>query len=307
MNLVRLRGTGLPSAEALVAAVASALAPPSVRVEWDRMPPAKALQEFEARVLAPERRRATKNKDRVLAVVIDEIDALVAVAADATRRLFALAAKQDLGLALVGIANAIDLPQRSLAARPHDTVVFEPYAFAQLTDILQARTGDVFDAKAVEFAARKVAAHSGDARKAIDVCLKALRLAHDDHVTIAHVLAVFKDAAPDPLQMALKGLPPNARLALNTALRLRSTTFTHKDLVQAYYESQPGLSRDAAADEAVHVLVAVGLIAHDDAAASGPLRPITNKRSKKRSSNPSHRALRLAVDAQHVRDALASS
>lgn len=49
---------------------------------------------------------------------------------------------------------------------------FQPYTFKQLQEIIASRLEglNVFDEKAIEMAARKVSAVSGDARRALDVC-----------------------------------------------------------------------------------------------------------------------------------------
>ncbi|NXV24168.1 CDC6 protein, partial [Cepphus grylle] len=86
-----------------------------------------------------------------------------------------------------GLANALDLTDRSLArlgAHPAGgprLLHFQPYTREQLTAILQERLGQVagdtvLDAAALQFCARKVSAVSGDARKALDVCRRAVEV-----------------------------------------------------------------------------------------------------------------------------------
>ncbi|NWX94646.1 CDC6 protein, partial [Nothoprocta pentlandii] len=90
-----------------------------------------------------------------------------------------------------GMANALDLTERGLArlqARPGcrpRLLPFAPYTREQLVAILQERlrqvAGDpVLDGSAVQFCARKVSAVSGDARKALDVCRRAVELVERD-------------------------------------------------------------------------------------------------------------------------------
>lgn len=85
-------------------------------------------------------------------------------------------------IALVGIANAIDLPVRLLpwlrANRCMPTVVqFAPYNAAALTAIVRQRLENAsspsLSTVAVSLAAKKVAAGSGDARLVLDVCREA--------------------------------------------------------------------------------------------------------------------------------------
>ncbi|KAI1230326.1 Cell division control protein 6, partial [Lamprotornis superbus] len=86
-----------------------------------------------------------------------------------------------------GLANALDLTDRSLARLGVHTggsprlLHFPPYTKEQLTCILQERLGQVagdpvLDSAAIQFCARKVSAVSGDARKALDVCRRAVEV-----------------------------------------------------------------------------------------------------------------------------------
>ncbi|NXA44299.1 CDC6 protein, partial [Eudromia elegans] len=90
-----------------------------------------------------------------------------------------------------GMANALDLTERGLArlqARPGcrpRLLPFAPYSREQLITILQERLGQVagapvLDGSALQFCARKVSSVSGDARKALDVCRRALELLERD-------------------------------------------------------------------------------------------------------------------------------
>ncbi|XP_016118743.1 cell division control protein 6 homolog [Sinocyclocheilus grahami] len=88
---------------------------------------------------------------------------------------------------LIGIANALDLTDRilpRLQAKPHcrpKLLNFPPYSREELNAIVQDRltqvSGEgVLDAAAVQFCARKVSAVSGDARKALDICRRAVEI-----------------------------------------------------------------------------------------------------------------------------------
>ncbi|KAJ1695665.1 hypothetical protein LUZ63_012363 [Rhynchospora breviuscula] len=86
---------------------------------------------------------------------------------------------------LIGIANAIDLADRflpklaSLNCKP-PVITFHAYNKDQIYEIIQERLKglgyDVFDSLSLEFCARKVAAASGDMRKVLAVCRRAVEL-----------------------------------------------------------------------------------------------------------------------------------
>lgn len=132
---------------------------------------------------------------------------------------------------------------------------------------LEGVPGDVVDSDAVQFASRKVAAVSGDARRALDICRRAVELAEGDvqgdpltpskagahnsarrgRVTIATVKKAINEATTSPVQQHLRGLPLTSKL-LMAALLLRNrrtglaeTTFgdTVAELQRATAHSTP--------------------------------------------------------------------
>ncbi|KAJ2796231.1 AAA ATPase [Coemansia helicoidea] len=124
-------------------------------------------------------------------VILDEVDSLLGSRQEVLYRLFELAAHPNSRLALVGIANALDLTDRflpRLQARGCEPILlnFNPYQVADIVSILQSRLDAVasdaaaeplIQKAALELCARKVAATSGDLRKALDVCRQAMELA----------------------------------------------------------------------------------------------------------------------------------
>ncbi|KAM7081963.1 cell division control protein 6 homolog [Ciconia maguari] len=120
-------------------------------------------------------------------LVLDELDQLEIKGQDVLYTLFEWPRLPGSRLVLVGLANALDLMDRSLArlgarlAGSPQLLHFPPYTREQLTAILQERLGQVagepvLDAAALQFCARKVSAVSGDARKALDVCRRAVEV-----------------------------------------------------------------------------------------------------------------------------------
>ena len=80
----------------------------------------------------------------------------------------------------------MDLPERTLSNKISSRlgltrITFPGYTHAQLMEIITSRLsnvpGDIVDADAIQFAARKVAAVSGDARRALDICRRAVEIA----------------------------------------------------------------------------------------------------------------------------------
>ena len=132
-------------------------------------------------------------------------------------------------------------------------ITFPGYNHEQLMKIIQSRLegvpGDIVDPDAVQFASRKVAAVSGDARRALDICRRAVELAESDiqgdpttpsktgradggtpakskagRVTIATIKKAINEATANPIQQHLKSLPLVSKLLLaGLVIRIRRT------------------------------------------------------------------------------------
>ncbi|KAK3163625.1 hypothetical protein QOZ80_1AG0006100 [Eleusine coracana subsp. coracana] len=123
--------------------------------------------------------------DEVGMVVVDEMDYLITRDRAVLHDLFMLTTLPFSRCILIGIANAIDLADRflpkleSLNCKPL-VVTFRAYSKDQISDIIKHRLKvleyDVFEPLALEFCARKIAAVSGDMRKALGVCRSAVEV-----------------------------------------------------------------------------------------------------------------------------------
>ncbi|XP_026535462.1 cell division control protein 6 homolog [Notechis scutatus] len=124
-------------------------------------------------------------------VVLDEMDQLDSKGQDVLYTVFEWPSLPNSRLVLIGIANALDLTDRilpRLQTRPlcrPQLLNFSPYSKDQLASILQERlkkvSGEqVLDNAAIQFCARKVSAFSGDARKALDICRRAIEIVESD-------------------------------------------------------------------------------------------------------------------------------
>jgi origin recognition complex subunit 1 len=140
-------------------------------------------------------------------------------------------------------------------------ITFPGYNHEQLMKIVQSRLegvpGNIVEPDAIQFASRKVAAVSGDARRALDICRRAVELAEaeskdeeaessnpptpskrgrgsaaatpqDDakkkkkatkgRVTIETVRRAINEATSNPLQLYLRGLPFASRMFLSALI-----------------------------------------------------------------------------------------
>lgn len=140
-------------------------------------------------------RPKTAKRGNLYVIMLDEIDQLVTQQKPQTARqevlyqIFRWANLPRSRLILIGIANAVNLHDRFLPellreGYSSEMLVFPSYTKDELRDILSSHTERLaketsvgnarFEAIAIELCARKVAAKSGDLRKALDICKRAL-------------------------------------------------------------------------------------------------------------------------------------
>lgn len=195
---------------------------------------------------------------QVVILLIDEVDALVTQAQTVLYRLFDWVTRPGARMAVMAIANTMDLPERLLPRVASRLGVlrlnFMPYNRNQLRTILverlrAAQAEGTFKDDALILCAARVSAGSGDARKALQVCRRAVEtqvaaLTRDGKdpgpVTTAQMAAAEADLLRvNPAVTAIAGLGVKARrLLLATVLELRrqpgSSAVTLHSLVRRY-------------------------------------------------------------------------
>ncbi|KAK3943610.1 cell division control protein 18 [Diplogelasinospora grovesii] len=134
----------------------------------------------------------------VFLVVLDEIDHILTLDPESLYRVFEWSLLKTSRLALVGIANALDLTDRFLPRlksrnlKP-ELLPFLPYTAAQVKRILTTRlktlipTGSstpdfipFFHPAAIELCSRKVSTQTGDLRRAFEICRRAIDLVESE-------------------------------------------------------------------------------------------------------------------------------
>ncbi|KAK5654773.1 hypothetical protein OQA88_6809 [Cercophora sp. LCS_1] len=226
-------------------------------LKGQRVSPAQALDLLEREFSHPSPRRVP------CVVLMDELDQLVTKNQGVMYNFFNWPGLRHSRLIVLAVANTMDLPERTLSNKISSRlgltrITFPGYNHEQLMRIVQSRLegvpGNIVDADAIQFAARKVAAVSGDARRALDICRRAVELAEADakllennsvpatpskrgrnepdtplkkkkgpsgRVTIETVRRAINEATSNPLQLYLRSLPFASRLLL-AALLMRT-------------------------------------------------------------------------------------
>ncbi|CRL02301.1 CLUMA_CG015252, isoform A [Clunio marinus] len=120
-------------------------------------------------------------------LVVDELDILCNRRQDVVYNILNWPNLNAARLIVVTIANTMDLPERVLMGRVSSRLgltrlTFQPYSHKQLQEIVASRLNgsDTFNSDAIQLVARKVAALSGDARRALDICRRASEIAESE-------------------------------------------------------------------------------------------------------------------------------
>ncbi|KAL6709667.1 AAA ATPase [Coniothyrium glycines] len=124
-------------------------------------------------------------------VTLDEVDHLLELDVDLLYNIFEWSLQESSGLVLVGIANALDFTDRFLprlkarGLKPH-LLPFLPYTAAQVSSVITSKLKALaspgsnhlpfIHPTAIMFLSKKLAAQSGDLRKAFDICRRAIDL-----------------------------------------------------------------------------------------------------------------------------------
>lgn len=165
---------------------------------------------LEKRFTTPAPRRTTT------VLLVDELDILCNRRQDVVYNILDWPLKSSARLVVVTIANTMDLPERLLMGKITSRLgltrlTFQPYSHKQLQEIVVERLGGsvVFKDDAVQFVARKVAAVSGDARRALDICRRATEIAdeqalNDKIVNMKHVQQALSEMISSAKVLAIK-------------------------------------------------------------------------------------------------------
>ncbi|KND90345.1 Origin recognition complex subunit 1 [Tolypocladium ophioglossoides CBS 100239] len=239
-------------------------------LKGQRASPSQALDLLEREFSNPSPRRTP------CVVLMDELDQLVTKNQAVMYNFFNWPTLRHSRLIVLAVANTMDLPERTLSNKISSRlgltrITFPGYTHEQLMKIIQSRLegvpGNIVDPDAIQFASRKVAAVSGDARRALDICRRAVELAENDvqgdpmtpsksgshdpsrrgRVTISTVKKAINEATTNPIQQHLRGLPLMSKLLIAALLMrirrtgLMETTFgeTLDELQRAAVHSSP--------------------------------------------------------------------
>ncbi|KAI4277283.1 MAG: hypothetical protein L6R38_005471 [Xanthoria sp. 2 TBL-2021] len=225
-------------------------------LKGERVSPSHALGLLEREFDRPSPRRVP------CVVLMDELDQLVTKNQSVMYNFFNWPGLRHSRLIVLAVANTMDLPERTLSNKISSRlgltrITFPGYTHEQLQAIISSRLshvpGHIVDPDAIQFASRKVAAVSGDARRALDICRRAVEIAESEvaeeadpglatpskrkklrdkaedgnskvkekktgQVTIGTVKQAINEATSSSLQQYLKSLPLSSKMFLAAIL-----------------------------------------------------------------------------------------
>ncbi|KAI5855626.1 P-loop containing nucleoside triphosphate hydrolase protein [Tricharina praecox] len=257
-------------------------------IKGERVSPSQALGLLEAEFSTPSPRRVP------CVVLMDELDQLVTRGQGVMYNFFNWPGGRYSRLIVLAVANTMDLPERTLSNKISSRlgltrITFPGYTHSQLQTIIASRLegvpGNIVDADAIQFASRKVAAVSGDARRALDICRRAVEIVeyadstHPDatapgtpsrresiggggglkaggRVTIPVIKKAIQESTSSPLQTFLKLLPCASKVFLAALLtRVRRSGVAENLLADVFEEAE---RMAVLADDVVKEVVAGG-------------------------------------------------
>jgi origin recognition complex subunit 1 len=170
-----------------------------------------------------------KHPSTMTIVLMDELDLLVTRNQQVIYNFFEWPNEPNSRLIVLAVANTMDLPERILKNKISsrlgiNRVNFEAYTHHQLLAIIKSRLVGItaFDTDALELCARKVAAISGDARRVLDICRRAVELVEiqvkedlsKGKISMQIIDMVYKEMMESPVIMAIQNATLYEKLVL---------------------------------------------------------------------------------------------
>ncbi|KAL3997980.1 AAA domain family protein [Acanthocheilonema viteae] len=179
---------------------------------------------------------AKMNKHTI--VVLDEIDYVRPKDRDSVCSMFQWPVLYE-NISIIGIANTLymmELLKHKLKSLP-ELIVFAPYTEVQLQHILSKKLRTNSDENAIELCARKVAAVTGDARKAVQVARRSLSIDLTGKTSCRNIFGTLSSVYGSPLLQAK--IPLQQKILLATVIRLagdNSCTMVEKGCLLSTYK-----------------------------------------------------------------------
>ncbi|CAG9533360.1 unnamed protein product [Cercopithifilaria johnstoni] len=199
----------------------------------------KSSKRLSAKKLFMEFHKVLTKMNKHTIIVLDEIDYIRPKDRDFICSMFHWPVLYE-NISLIGITNTLDMMEllkHKLKSVP-ELIVFAPYTEAQLRLVLSKKLKTNSDENAIELCARKVAAITGDARKALQVARGSLSPDLNAKTCCQNVFGTLSSVYGSPLLQAK--IPLQQKILLATMVRLagedNSSTIIEKGCLLSTYE-----------------------------------------------------------------------
>ena len=197
---------------------------------------------------------STRDSDRpVTVLLVDEIDYLVTKSQQVVYQLFDWPLLVDSKLVLITISNTMDLPERLMprvASRLGlARLNYLPYNAEQIRKVVQERLKDsnseeIFKPESLQFVALRVAHSSGDIRKALHICRRAIEVRSGDVVSVPDMNKAQYDLYSNPFVAVMSNLSYLCRLVLIAVVLESNMTNTDSVSLRALWIRFETLSKN---------------------------------------------------------------
>lgn len=249
------------------------------RIHGTKVTPSNAallLEDYFSQDIVDESSREILQKRPPMVVLMDELDQIVTKNQSVMYNFFNWPTYRYSKLIVIAVANTMDLPERMLSNKISSRlglhrIQFTGYTFKELGLIIenrltylteQNRRKVTLGADAVGFASRKVASVSGDARRALAICRRAVEIAEREFldfanvdvegipeedqtfaIKITHIARAINETVNSPLAQLLSSLSFASKLILAAVLlRIRRSGLAENSFGDIIDEMKTSLS-----------------------------------------------------------------
>lgn len=220
------------------------------------------LEDYFSQDIVDEKSQELIDRRQPLVVLMDELDQIVTKNQSVMYNFFNWPTYRYSKLIVIAVANTMDLPERMLSNKISSRlglhrIQFSGYTFKELGLIIENRLTYLTEhnrrkvtlgADAVGFASRKVASVSGDARRALAICRRAVEIAEKEFlesadldeipeenqtfsILITHIAHAINETVNSPLAKLLSSLSFASKLILvGVLLRIRRSGLAENSL-----------------------------------------------------------------------------
>ncbi|KAH3683709.1 hypothetical protein WICPIJ_005328 [Wickerhamomyces pijperi] len=212
---------------------------------WNVLSPGENVPDSKASERIDDYLQSPSSKQVPVIIILDEMDEIANKSHSLIHNFFDWANLPGSKFIVIGLANTMDLPERVLKNKTVSRVgltrmTFSSYTHEQLVDIIKVRLKQIqkkiknvdFESKALEYAARKIASVSGDARRTLNVVARSIEIADEKRlgdedtvlVKIAHIDRAMKEMSNSVMARGISDLSFFGKIVLAGVLSLKRKT-----------------------------------------------------------------------------------